>query len=132
MADDPIDGQVLLLTAAKASVPPSRLPALVERAQALLEGDLERYRRSHERVYAAADREAFLVDEGHWERLGERMGVDDRERSAIQRAHEEQFRRIGRHTDRKAEFESSLEIRKPVLVGVGEREPAEESAQHGQ
>ncbi|MEY7850556.1 hypothetical protein AB7C87_15310 [Natrarchaeobius sp. A-rgal3] len=126
MADVPIDGQVLLLTAAKASVPPARLPALVERTQALLEADLERYRRTHERVYAGENCEAFLVAEGHWERLGDRLGVNDRARGAIRRAHEEQLRRIGRRTGREAEFESALEIREPVLVGVGTTERVDE------
>ncbi|RQG92262.1 hypothetical protein [Natrarchaeobius chitinivorans] len=123
MAADPIDGGVLLLTAAKASVPPARLPDLVERAQTILGTDLERYRRHHERMYAGDDREAFLVDEDHWVRLGERLGVTARERSALRRAHEEQFRRIGRRTGREDEFETALEIRDPLLVGIEEPQP---------
>ena len=42
---DPLDGQVLLLAAAKASVAPQHLPGLVDRAQAHLGPRLETYRR---------------------------------------------------------------------------------------
>ncbi|APW96528.1 hypothetical protein CHINAEXTREME_01535 [Halobiforma lacisalsi AJ5] len=128
MNDVPIDGQVLMLTAAKASVPADRLPDLVERAQTALEADLDQYRREYERVYAGpgtdngdedADRlEAFLVEWGHWETVGEELGFDRRERAAVRRAHEEQLLRLGRRADREDEFETSLEIREPVLVGV--------------
>ncbi|AFZ72297.1 hypothetical protein [Natronobacterium gregoryi] len=125
MAAQPIEGQVLLLTAAKASVPSNRLPALVERAQDLLWGELERYRREYEQVAVRSEShgptalEAFLVEWGHWEAIGGRAGFDSRERSAVRRAHEEQFLRIGRRTGREAEFETALEIREPVLIGVG-------------
>ncbi|SER74008.1 hypothetical protein [Natrinema salaciae] len=124
MAGEPIEGQVLVLTAAKASVPGTRLPDLIERAQAILGPALERYRREYERLYADDDLEVFLVDWGHWEELGERLGVTDRELSAIRRAHEEQLVRIGRRTDREAEFETALEIREPVVVGTDGAEAA--------
>ncbi|MXV63559.1 hypothetical protein GS429_16145 [Natronorubrum sp. JWXQ-INN-674] len=118
MASEPIEGQVLVLTAAKASVPPTRLPDLVERAQAVLEPDLERYRREYERLYEDDDLEAFAVEWGHWEALA--LDVTDRELSAIRRAHEEQLLRIGRRTDREAEFETTLEIREPVCIGTSD------------
>lgn len=118
MAGEPIEGQILLLTAAKASVAPTRLPDLIDRAQAMLGPDLERYRREYERLYADADLEVFLVDWGHWDGLGARLDVSDRELSAIRRAHEEQLLRIGRRTDREAEFETALEIREPVVIGI--------------
>ncbi|SDC78696.1 hypothetical protein [Natrinema hispanicum] len=118
MTGEPIEGQILLLTAAKASVAPTRLPDLIDRAQAVLGSDRERYRRKYERLYADADLEVFLVEWGHWDGLGARLGVTDRELSAIRRAHEEQLLRIGRRTDREAEFETALEIRDPVVIGT--------------
>jgi hypothetical protein len=123
MSDEPIEGQILVLTAAKASVTPARLPVLVAQAQAYLRAELPRYRREYERPHADGDREAFLVEWGHWEELAEALGFDDRERSAVRRAHEEQLLRIGRRTDREAEFETALEIREPLLIGTaGDRE----------
>ncbi|ELZ11428.1 hypothetical protein C478_13495 [Natrinema thermotolerans DSM 11552] len=120
MAGEPIEGQVLLLTAAKASVPATRLPDLIERAQARVGPDRERYRREFERCYADDDLEAFLVSWGHWEGIGEEIGLTDRELSAVRRAHEEQLLRIGRRTDREAEFETALEIREPVVIATPE------------
>ncbi|AGB32960.1 hypothetical protein C488_09936 [Natrinema pellirubrum DSM 15624] len=120
MAGEPIEGQVLLLTAAKASVPATRLPDLIERAQARVGPDRERYRREFERCYADDDLEAFLVGWGHWEEIGEEIGLTDRELSAVRRAHEEQLLRIGRRTDREAEFETALEIREPVVIATPE------------
>ncbi|ADB59591.1 hypothetical protein Htur_0694 [Haloterrigena turkmenica DSM 5511] len=118
MSDEPIEGQILVLTAAKASVAPTRLPELVDRAQSRLAADRERYRREYERVHADDRREAFLVEWGHWEQLGEELGMTDRERSAVRRAHEEQLLRIGRRTDREETFETALEIREPVCIGT--------------
>ncbi len=120
MAGEPIEGQILLLTAAKASVPATRLPDLVERAQATLGPDRERYRREFERCYADDGLEAFLVEWGHWEAVSEEIGLTDRELSAVRRAHEEQLLRIGRRTDREDEFETALEIREPVIIGASE------------
>ena len=118
MAGEPIDGQVLILTAAKASVPPARLPNLVDRAQKRLAPAIERYRREYERLYADDEREVFLVEWGHWETLGDELDVSDRELAAIRRAHEEQLLRIGRQTDREETFETALEIREPVCIGT--------------
>ncbi|ELY89216.1 hypothetical protein C483_14755 [Natrialba hulunbeirensis JCM 10989] len=115
--DDLIEGQILLLTAAKASVPPERLPDLVDRAQTLLAPRRERYRREFERAYTDADREMFLVNWGHWDDLGEELELTERETAAVRRAHEEQVRRIGRRQDREGEFETAFEIREPVLIG---------------
>lgn len=119
MAGEPIDGQVLLLTAAKASVPPTALPDLVDRTQAHLASNRERYRREYERLYEGEAFDAFLVDWGHWENLGDAVGLEGRERSAVRRAHEEQLLRVGRRADREEEFETALEIREPVLIGTG-------------
>ncbi|WP_254763180.1 hypothetical protein [Natrinema marinum] len=120
MAGEPIEGQVLLLTAAKASVPGTRLPDLIERAQTVLGPELERYRREFERFHAGEDCEVFLAEWGHWDEIGATLGVTDRELSAIRRAHEEQLIRIGRRTDRESEVETALEIREAVVIGVGE------------
>ncbi|RQG98566.1 hypothetical protein [Natrarchaeobius oligotrophus] len=117
MADDPIDGQILLLTAAKASVPPIRLPDLLERVQATAESNRDRYRQAYERIHDDEDLEAFLVADDQWDELAADVGLSDRELSAVRRAHEAQFRRIGRRTDRETEFERTLEIRSPLLVG---------------
>lgn len=121
MADvgEPIEGQVLLLTAAKASVSGNRLPELIDRAQTALAADRERYRREYERVHRDEGREAFLVEWGHWDERGDDLGFSKRERAAVRRAHEEQLLRIGRRTDREAEFETALEIRDPVCIGRG-------------
>ena len=128
MSGDAIEGQILLLTAAKASVPPERLPALVERAGAYLEGNLTQYRREYECVFEDDGRAVFFVEWGHWENVGEELGFSVRERSAVRRAHEEQLRRIGRREDRIAEFETALEIRDPVLVSTPPLESSEDTS----
>ena len=120
MAGDPIEGQVLVLTAAKASVPPERLPTLVDQGQTLLGPALERYRREYERVYADDRFEAFLVEWGHWDELAADLDLSERERSAVRRAHEEQLLRIGRRTNRESAFETALEIREPVCIGTSD------------
>ena len=113
---DPIDGQVLLLTAAKASVGPSQLPPLVDRVQEHLAPELETYRREYECVYEGDGRAVFLVGWDHWDALGERLGFTSREQSAARRAHEEQLLRFGRREDREAAFETALEIRDPLVI----------------
>lgn len=117
---DPLDGQVLILAAAKASVPAERLPGLVDRVQADLGPRFETYRRSYEAVHEADDRWVFLVPLDHWESVGDRLGLTLREREAVRRAHEEQLRRVGSETDRREEFESALDIRSAVVVGVAD------------
>lgn len=118
VSDHPIDGQVLLIAGAKASVPLDRLPELLERAQSDLAGRLDDYRREFECVHETPDRAAFLVPSDHWEALGDRLGFDRRECDAARRAHEEQVHRIGSETDRSEEFESAFEIRDAVVVGT--------------
>lgn len=117
MADGPIEGQILLLAAAKASVGPSRLPHLVDTVQADLASHLESYRRRYELVCETDDYCAFFVDDDHWESVGDRLGFDDKETDAVRRAHTEQLLRIGRNDGRESEFEAALEIRDAVLVG---------------
>ena len=115
---DPLDGQVLLLAAAKASVAPQRLPGLVDRAQAHLGPRLEEYRRTYECVAEEDDRAVFLVERDHWASVGNDLGLEEREVDALRRAHEEQLRRMGTVTDRRDEFESALDIREAVVVGT--------------
>ncbi len=119
----PIDGTALVKTAALASVPADRLPALLARVQADLEPQIDEYRRGYERITGDADREAFLVEPDHWTGIGERLGLSNRERAAAARAHETAVERWGSETDRREEFETALEIRSAVVIGTG---PADE------
>jgi len=119
---DPLDGEVLLMAGAKASVAPERLPALVDRVQAELGPRVDEYRRQYECVHEDDDRAAFLADTDHWDRVGEELGLHRRERDALSRAHAEQIRRIGRKTDRETSLSSALEIRSAVVVGTASEE----------
>ena len=82
---DPLDGQVLMIAAAKASVPLHRLPSLVDRVQSDLGPRLETYRRRYEAVHESAERCVFMVPLDHWESVGERLDLTTRERSAVRR-----------------------------------------------
>jgi hypothetical protein len=115
---DPLDGPVLVLAAAKASVTPQHLPELVDRAQAHLGPRLAEYRRDYECVAEESNRVVFLVERDHWRGVGAELGLDEREADALRRAHEEQLRRLGTVTDRREEFESALDIREAVVVGT--------------
>jgi len=117
MAGEPIDGQILLLTAAKASVGPQRLPDLVDLVQADLEPRFDDYARQYEVAFKDAAAAAFFVPADHWETIGDRLGFDRRETDAVRRAHHEQLTRRGRRDDRLSEFETALEIRDCVLIG---------------
>lgn len=114
----PIDGQVLLLVAAKASVGPRRVDEVVERVQVYLAPRADEYARRYEQVHETDDARYFLAEENHWEAVGDDLGFDDREVDAVRRAHTQQLLRAGRDEDREAEFESAVEIRDPVVVGV--------------
>ena len=118
MASEPIEGQVLLLTAAKASVPGSRLPGLVADVQTDLESRLEAYHREYECFHETDDRLIFLVEWGHWDDLADRLRLTQREASAVRRAHEEQLLRASRRVDRETEAETALEIRDPVVIAT--------------
>ena len=109
MAGDPLDGDALVLTAAKASVSGERLPDLVDRRS--------EYGRRYERAHETDDRVVFFVEEGHWAELGEELGLDRREWTALRRAHEEHLKRLGSDLGRREEFESALELREAVVVG---------------
>ncbi|AZH27133.1 hypothetical protein [Haloplanus aerogenes] len=106
-----------MLASAKASVDPGTLSDLLSRVQAHLADRVDTYRREFERVAESDEREVFLVPTGHWETIGDRLDLTDRERKAVARTHAEQLRRIGSDTDRDEEFETALEIREAVVVG---------------
>lgn len=115
--NSPIDGQVFMLAAAKASVNPQTLSELLGRTQDHLDGRRDTYRREFERVAERDGREVFLVPTGHWETLGDRLGFSERERKAVARTHAEQLRRLGSEAGRDEEFETALEIREAVVIG---------------
>jgi len=113
----PIEGQILLLAGAQASVNLARLPDLVERVQDHIDSRIEEYDRRYERIDGPRGTSYYLADADHWERLGDDLDLDDRETDAVRRAHTEQFRRDGRRLDRTEEFETTIEIRDIVAVG---------------
>ena len=118
MAGDPIEGEVLVLVAAKASVGPQRLPELVDRVAADLDPQRETYAREYERAYETDGRTAFFVEDGHWGTIRDRLDFGEREIDAVRRAHHEQLTRDGRRLGRIEEFETALEIRDCVVLGT--------------
>ncbi|ELZ54079.1 MULTISPECIES: hypothetical protein [Halorubrum] len=114
----PIEGTALVKTAALASVPAAAVPELLARVQADLGPRIDEYRRRYERIAAEPERETFLVEPDHWEAVGERLGLTERERDAVARAHEAAVERIGSGNDRREEFDTALEIRSGVVIGV--------------
>ncbi|OYR51373.1 hypothetical protein [Halorubrum sp. Ea8] len=116
--DYPIDGTALVKAAALASVPAERLPSLLARVQADLGPRIAEYRRRYERIATEPDRETFLVEPDHWESVGERLGLTDRERDAVARAHETAVERAGSGRTRREEYETALEIRSGVVIGT--------------
>lgn len=116
----PIEGTALVKTAALASVPAERIPELLARVQSDLGPRIDDYRRRYERIAAEPDRETFLVEPDHWTEVGDRLGLTDRERDAVARAHEAAVERAGSQGGRRDEFETALEIRSGVVIGVPE------------
>lgn len=113
----PLDGEAILIAGAKASVPLERLPALLEAAQAHLAPRTPEYDRTYERLHDAEGTRTYLVESGHWQKIGDELDLDPRECDALARAHAEQLRRLGRRLDRVDEFESALEIREALVIG---------------
>lgn len=111
-----IEGQIIMLAGAQASVTLPRLSDLLDRAAQYLTDRRETYERRYERVDAPEEASYYLADAGHWEDIGTQLGFDDRETDAVRRAHEEQFERDGRRMDREEEFTTSLEIRDVVAI----------------
>ncbi|RDI72238.1 hypothetical protein [Halopelagius longus] len=116
-AELPLDGDVLVLAGAKASVAPDRLPELVRRAQRFLASRLDEYERTYETVEDDGERAVFLVPTGFWDEVGSELGLESREADALRRAHGQQLRRIGSKADRREEFVTALEIREALVVG---------------
>ena len=111
----PIEGQVVLLAGARASVPLHRLSELLDRVHGELADRRERYEREFERV-DAGDTVYYLADADYWTTAADDFGLTEREADAVRRAHEKQFLRDGRRLDRTGEFETALDIRQPVVV----------------
>lgn len=114
----PIEGSALVTSAALASVPASRLPELLARVQADLGPRIDVYRRRYERIAADSDREAFLVEPDHWTGIAARLDLPDRECDAVVRAHEAAVARVGTGNGTQEEFETALEIRSGVVIGI--------------
>ncbi|WP_254545751.1 hypothetical protein [Halomarina pelagica] len=114
---NPIDGNALLLAAAKASVGPQLLPDLVEHVQDDLGPRLGEYRRRYELAHENEESCVFFVEAGHWEEVSARLRLERREANAVERAHTEHLRRVGSELGRREEFETALEIREAVVVG---------------
>lgn len=112
----PIEGQILLLAGAQASVALPRVPSLVSQVQRHIDSRIETYNRTCERIDGPRAASYYLVAPGHWEQLGDEVGLNRREIDAVRRSHTEQFRRDGRRLDRSDEFEATLEIREVVAV----------------
>lgn len=112
----PIEGQIVMLAGAKASVPVQKLPDLLDQANEELLARREAYERTYEQIHAADSREYYAAESGHWVDLGIEGNFSSREADAVRRAHEEQFLRAGRRADRREEFETTLEIRDVVVM----------------
>ncbi|WP_135828788.1 hypothetical protein [Halorussus halobius] len=118
--DNPVEGQVLVLTAAKASVPGRRVPDLVAEARRELDPRTDELRRRYERVHADDVRDIFLAPTGFWVEVGEDLGWSERAREAVARAHAEQLLRVGRREGRESEFEAALDVREAVVVSASD------------
>jgi len=116
MVSHAIEGQVVLMAGAKASVSMTRLSELLEEFQTHLDGDRDDYDRRFERLDGSDGAIYYLVPEGHVGELGSKLGLTGRESDAIRRCHQAQFERDGRRLGRSEEFEAALEIRDVVAV----------------
>jgi hypothetical protein len=112
----PIEGQIVLLAGAHASVTLDRLAELTERAHRYVRTHRVEYDREYERIDGSDGLVYYLVDPGHWNAVGATLGIDDRESDALRRVHAEQFRRDGRRLERLAEFETAMDIREVVVA----------------
>ena len=119
MAGGPLDGNALVLAAAKASVSGERLPDLADRVQRHLRGRLPEYGRRYECAHEDDAQAVFFVEEGHWADLGEELGFDEREWRAVRRAHEEHLKQLGTDLGRRQEFATALDVREAVVIGKG-------------
>jgi hypothetical protein len=121
----PLEGQVVLLAAARASVTLEHLSKLLARAQPALRQRRESYDRQYERLEGSDGVVYYLAETGHWADVGASLGFADREVDAVRRTHTAQFRRDGRRLGRREEFESALELRDAVALEAVETEDGE-------
>lgn len=115
MTRHPIEGQIVLLAGAQASVTLERLSELLAEVQIFLATRREEYERSYERI-EGDDNVYHLAEADHWDEVRAEMGLEEREIDAVRRAHEAQFTRDGRRLERADEFETALSIRSPVVI----------------
>ena len=115
----PIDGSVILYTCAVASIPARAMGPLLRAVQAYLQSRRQQYAKRWECVIATPARAIYLVDQGHWDRIGAELSLDRREQDAVERAHNRQLLTAGAELGRRDEFETALEIRSAVVVGSG-------------
>ena len=111
-----IEGQIVLLAGAQASVTLPHLSGLLDRTAGYLTDRRETYERRFERVDGPDDTSYYLANAGHWDHVGAQLGFDDRETDAVRRTHAAQFERDGRRMGREEEFETTLEIRDVVAM----------------
>lgn len=122
MADDsshPIQGQIILLAGAQASVTLTHLSELVSNTHEYVSTRRDEYERQFERIDDANGLSYYLVESAHWDEIGTALELQQREVDALRRAHSLQFERAGRRLDRFDEFETAMEIR-DVVVTNGE------------
>jgi hypothetical protein len=119
MAGGPLDGNALVLAAAKASVSGERLPDLVDRVQRRLRGRLPEYGHRYECAHEDDEQAVFFVEEGHWAAVGEELGLEEREWKSVRRAHREHLEQLGSSLGRRREFETALDLRAVVVIGKG-------------
>lgn len=117
MEKHPIRNEALALAAAAAEVPPRRVPELVGLVQADLRLRIDDYRTSYECALETSDAFVFFVEGGHWATIAERLGFDATDSRAVEFAHVEHLRRLGREVDRVQEFTTALEVRECVVIG---------------
>lgn len=116
----PIEGQVVLMAGAKASIPLPKLSELLGRIQEYLGGRLEEYEQRFERIDGSDNVVYYLAERSYWDDIGRELGLSEREVDAVRRTHEAQFERDGRRLGRAEEFETSLEIRDVLAVAPEE------------
>lgn len=113
----PIRREALVAAAVRAGVSPRRVPELVGLVQADLGLRVEEYRTRYECAHETKDVFVFFVEGGHWSTIADRLGFDDPDSVAVERAHTEHLRRIGLEADRLQEFAAALEVRDCVVIG---------------
>jgi len=117
-ASHPIDGQIVLMAGAQASVTLTHLSELVSAAHEYVSARREEFDRQYERIDDPDGPAYYLVDPAYWEEVGAALGLDDREVDAVRRTHTLQFERAGRRLDRREEFETAMEIRDVVVTAA--------------